>query len=134
MKTPTLILALMILALAPACAQTAFSNESVELDQTHVKENVVEFQSKLYQENNQKVNVLFAKKPTDVFQVKIFSDRGVLLYKQKVKKNNLAKMSYDLSQFPDGQYHFKVYCNKELVKEQTFKKSKPEVEVDYFSY
>ena len=72
---------------------------------THLKTNDLEVA--ILQKSEDQVNLLLAKTPGDPVKIKVYED-SELLFSQRVKKAGTANIKYDISQFPDGEYTFKL--------------------------
>lgn len=63
------------------------------------------------------VEVTLKKNPEDVVKINIYGKTGVLLHRDVLKKENYIRLSYDISQFPDGVYSIEVVENKNTIKQ-----------------
>lgn len=73
------------------------------------------------QENDNLVSLYLAKKPGEVVKIKIKEDNKVL-YTRRIKKAGTARIKYDISQFPKGEYMIEVVKDKKVVYSKTIKK------------
>jgi hypothetical protein len=55
------------------------------------------------------------KAPDEVVSVGLYDARGDLLVSRKYKRINNVKLSYDLSECPDGSYEIRVSAHNEIV-------------------
>ncbi len=119
MKTLILTAALAVsAALASAQKPASENNDSAELKKSSVEVAVL-------QHTGDEVTLLMEKAPRELVRIMVYEGKD-LLYMQRVKKEATANITYDISQFPDGNYTIKVVKDKEVVYTADIKKG-PEV-------
>ena len=64
---------------------------------------------------NDVVVVHVLKKPEQLVGIRICDNNGIVLKKNRLKKDNQVKMSYDISAFPDGDYCFEITQNGAVI-------------------
>ncbi len=65
--------------------------------------------------NEEQVIVRFANNSEAKSKVRVSDEYGNLLYLRTIKDVESAKLTYDISGFPEGNYNFKVYSGGELI-------------------
>ena len=80
------------------------------------------------QHANDEVTLLMEKAPRELVRIRVYEGNKVL-YVQRVKREATANITYDISQFPDGNYTIEVVKDKEVVYTTDIKKG-PEVLAD----
>jgi hypothetical protein len=65
--------------------------------------------------SEEQVIVRFADNPEAKSKVRVSDEYGNLLYRRTMKDVESAKLTYDISDFPEGNYNFKVYSGGELI-------------------
>jgi hypothetical protein len=122
MKTLILTAALAVsTALAGAQKPAPTSDDSVEMKKTSVEVAVL-------QHANDEVTLLMEKAPRELVRIKVY-EGNKLIYMQRVKKEATANITYDISEFPDGNYTIEVVKDKEVVYTSDIKKG-PELLAD----
>ena len=74
----------------------------------------VDLEIALLQTTADQFTLVMAKEPGVPVKIKVY-ENNKLLYTRKVKKPGTANIKYDISQFPDGEYTFKVEKEKNVV-------------------
>ena len=80
------------------------------------------------QHSDDEVTLLMEKAPRELVRIRVY-EGSKLLYAQRVKREATANITYDISEFPDGNYRIEVMKNKEVVYTAAIKKG-PEVLAD----
>lgn len=65
--------------------------------------------------NDEEVIVRLANNPDNKTKIRVTDEFGNQLYRKTVKNLESAKLTYDISQFPEGKYNFKVYSGNDLI-------------------
>ena len=55
------------------------------------------------------------KEEGDVFKVRVMDSDGNRLYCHKIKKHNKSKTTFDISEFPTGEYTFHIVRNNKVL-------------------
>lgn len=66
-------------------------------------------------ENNAQVLVRLVKNLDSKVKILVSDDESNVLYRKVIKDAEYAKLTYDISDFPEGNYNFSVYSNNELI-------------------
>ncbi|MCF8364176.1 MAG: T9SS type A sorting domain-containing protein [Bacteroidales bacterium] len=66
-------------------------------------------------EDSAMVLVRMVKSPESKLKILVSDDDANILYRKMVKDASYAKLTYDISAFPEGNYYFSVYKNNELI-------------------
>ena len=77
----------------------------------------------LSQVSNEHLIFRLIKENKDVFKVRVFDAEGKTLYCHRIKKNNKSKTTFDISEFPAGEYKFQIVKNKEVLFTETVEKN-----------
>jgi hypothetical protein len=121
MKLKTILITVVIIVLAgsfaSALAQNTNEEKSAEILEPKIKISigtnnliVVRYQDTMNERRQKKV-------------VRIFDEFGYLVFHSHLKQKGNARVRYDISQFPDGNYTFKVFekykliCSKNIAKQ-----------------
>lgn len=108
MKTLILTAALVVLTSLSYAQELDSTNDN----KMHMK--TADLELAVLQPSTDQVTLLMAKEPGMPVKIKVYED-DKLLYTRRVKKQGTAHIKYDLSQFPDGEYTFKVEKDKDVV-------------------
>lgn len=65
--------------------------------------------------NNEQVIVRLANNPEEKSKIRVSDEFGNLLYWRTIKNVENARLTYDISQFPEGSYNFRVYSGSDLI-------------------
>lgn len=105
-----------IILTAALAVSVAFSmaQETAEVKETKTHLKTSDLEVALLQNTEDEVTLLLAKEPGDPVKIKVYEDNK-LLYTRRVKKAGTANITYDISQFPDGEYTFKLEKGKTVV-------------------
>lgn len=95
--------------------------------QTNENNTPVETQVNINHRSRDFVEVTLKKDSSDVVRVNIYGRTGVLLHRDVVRKENLVRFTYDLSQFPTGVYAIEIEENKRVIQ-------KKELDLGLFEY
>lgn len=97
---------------------SSLSNLSAQIEKEDLSNNVKFQQVRISHDMNDMVTVEYV----DAFaegawkmKVRVYTKSGKLLYTDVSRKKGDTKVSYDISQFPSGNYTFELYKNSELV-------------------
>lgn len=69
----------------------------------------------ILQNNDSTVTLKMAKVPGDLVKIRIIEDGDKLLHQRRVKSHALAQLTYDLHNFPEGDYTFEIIKDKKVV-------------------
>jgi hypothetical protein len=69
----------------------------------------------VFQNSDSTVSLQMAKQPGEVIKIRIRKDDNKLLYQNRVKSHTIARLTYDLHEFPVGDYTFEIVKDKEVV-------------------
>lgn len=65
--------------------------------------------------NHEQVMVRLAGNPDVKTRIRVSDEFGNLLYWRTIKEVGNARLTYDISRFPEGKYDFRVYSGKDLI-------------------
>ena len=108
MKTLTLTIALALAATFASAQKPASVSDKDTLDKKSAIKVAV------LQHRNDQLPLLMEKEPGELVKIKVYEDNK-LLYSQRVRKEASAKITYDISEFPDGKYVIEVVKDKDVV-------------------
>ena len=97
MKTLILTISLALAATFASAQQPASVSDKDTLDKKSAIEVAV------LQHKSDQLTLLMEKEPGELVKIKVYEDNKVL-YSQRVKKEASARITYDISKFPDGNY------------------------------
>jgi hypothetical protein len=95
-----------------AAATFSFGQKEASESNKEVKQSGIEVA--LLQHADDEVTLLMEKEPRKLVTIKVYEDNK-LLYMQRVRKEATANITYDISEFPAGDYVFEVVKDKEVV-------------------
>lgn len=108
MKTLILTISLAVAATFASAQQPASVSDKNTLDKKSAIEVAV------LQHKSDQLTLLMEKEPGELVKIKVYEDNKVL-YSQRVKKEASARITYDISKFPDGNYVIEVVKDKDVV-------------------
>lgn len=108
MKTLILTISLAVAATFASAQQPASVSDKDTLDKKSAIEVAV------LQHKSDQLTLLMEKEPGELVKIKVYEDNKVL-YSQRVKKEASARITYDISKFPDGNYVIEVVKDKDVV-------------------
>ena len=73
----------------------------------------------IFQNNDSTVTLKMAKNPGELVKIRIKEDGTKLLHQRRVKNHAIARLVYDLREFPVGDYVFEIVKDKEVVFSKT---------------
>ena len=96
----------------------AFGNSSeIEYKDSARTEIPSTLEVKIFPRNNGVIAVNFKKRLDETVEVKIFTEDGDRIYKEKISSSEIVSKRYDLSELPDGNYYFEVSTESYLVRQ-----------------
>ena len=120
MKTKTLTLALIALMIGITLSTTAGNDDTTKLVNPAAEN---EFQACINMCSDNLVKFLVENPEKDKIKLRIYDDSGMKLYTYTFKKENVARICFDLSKLEAGTYECIVERNKEEVLRKTIEKS-----------
>ena len=108
MKTLILTISLAVAATFASAQQPASVSDKDTLDKKSAIEVAV------LQHKSDQLTLLMEKEPGELVKIKVYEDNKVL-YSQRVKKEASARITYDISKFPDGNYVIEVVKDEDVV-------------------
>jgi hypothetical protein len=116
MKTLVLTTALVVLStITFAQKEIAKATET----KTEAKENVI---CNLYPSAEEQVTLILRKESGEKLIVKVSDSEGSMVHQKRIKKADDSKITYDISDLPQGTYTFEVIKDKEVVYTQNVRK------------
>ena len=115
MKAIILAAALAVSTTLSMAQETTTDNQS----KSHMKTQDLEVA--LIKSATDEVSLFMAKEPGTPVKIKVY-ENNKLLYVRRVKKAGTANIKYNISQFPDGEYTFKIEKDKDVVYSATVQK------------
>ncbi len=76
----------------------------------------------MYPNSADAITMILSKAPDAVVKLRVKSDSDEVLYQKKFRKVDNARVKYDISEFPTGEYTFEVVEGKEVLYTQKFSK------------
>ena len=119
MKTKILTITLIALMMGITLTSNAGNNDTIKGTNPA---NTTEFQAciNLYPDNIVKFHVV--KPEQDKVKLRVYDGDGTLLHTYSIKKNNTARIGFDISNLEAGKYKFVVVRNKEEILRKTIVK------------
>jgi flagellar hook assembly protein FlgD len=120
MKTKILTFALIALMTGMTLNSNASNDDSLKV----VNSVSTEFQACINQFPDNIVRFQLVKPDEDKVKLRVYSEKGRIIYTYSLKKHNKAKISFDVSYLEPGKYDYVVERNKEEVIRKTIIKDK----------
>jgi hypothetical protein len=67
------------------------------------------------EQNDNTVLVRLMQSVDEKSRIKVTDDEGNVLHRKVYKNTDYAKVTHDISKFPEGNYYFSVYSDKDLI-------------------
>jgi hypothetical protein len=116
MKTLILTTALVVLA------TLSFSQDEMKSASNEFVLNSENVAVAMYPNNSDAITMILSKSPDAVIKLRVKSESDRVLYQKKFKKVDNARVKYDISEFPSGDYTFEVVNGKDVLYSQKFSK------------
>jgi hypothetical protein len=108
MKTLILTISLAVAATFASAQKPGSASDKDTLDKKSAIEVAV------LQHKSDQLTLLMEKEPGELVKIKVYEDNKIL-YSQRVKKEASARITYDISNFPNGNYVVEVIKDKDVV-------------------
>lgn len=123
MKTLILTTALVVITtLTIAQTEKTGENNPLALNQQEIS-------AVIYPTTNEMVTMLIEKEPGVVVSLKVKEEDGNVIYRKKIKKDNLSRTRFDISQFPSGLYTFELVKKNETIYSKVIDKQESAIAV-----
>ena len=76
----------------------------------------------MYPNSGDAVTMILSKTPESKVKLQVKSSADEILYSKKFNKTDKARVKYDISEFPSGDYTFEVVKGKDVLYSQKFSK------------
>ena len=119
MKTKILTITLITLMMGIALSSKAGNTDTIK--GTNPANNT-EFQACINLCSNNIVKFHVVKPDQEKVRLRIYDDRGILLYSYLIRKHNTARIGFDISTLEPGKYDYVIERNKEEILRKTIVK------------
>lgn len=116
MKTLILTIALLVIT------SLSFAQENQVADSNNIVFDSESVQCVMFPVSNDMVTMILEKDPGEKVNVRIKSSNSDLLYQKRINKVDKARVKFDISQFPTGEYTFELVQGKEVLYTKIFSK------------
>ena len=107
----------------------SFSQESFVLPSNEFAKNTEDVSVAMYPNSADAITLILAKSSESVVKLRVKSESDRVLYQKRFKKADNARIKYDISEFPSGEYTFELIKGKDVLYSQKFSKKEGTVAI-----
>ncbi|MDT8392902.1 MAG: T9SS type A sorting domain-containing protein [Bacteroidales bacterium] len=120
MKTKIITLTVLALMMGLSLNTKAENEDTAKVDQA-APESAFKASINLYPDNV--VKFLIEKPDQDIVKLRVYDVSGVELFNYAIRKENVARIGFDVSNLKPGNYEYAIERNKQEVMRKTIKKA-----------
>lgn len=99
------------LALTATLGMAQFPQSKADDSCCYVSENI---RAAIIDNDDSTVDVKIAKLPNELVKIRVY-DNGNIIHQTRVKKHEIVDLSFDLKNYPKGEYKFEIIEGSEVV-------------------
>ena len=116
MKTLVMTTALLMLA------TIAFTQEKMQADSNNIVFEGKHIKCVMYPSNNDMITMILEKEPGEKVNLRIKQSDSEILYQKRMNNVDKARVKFDISDFPSGEYTFELVRGNKVLYTKNFAK------------